>query len=165
MGYSPPVTRTKAAGSSRTWPLVDRICLALCWAAGITLCLVTSAIVLFMLYKGITFVRPKLLFTHPESSVDQSKSGGFLDPMIGTLILITVGIAIAAPVGIAIAVWLSEYARPRWLARAVESGVEVVAGTPSIVLAIFGLLLFSNGIFAFLSFKSDTGAVFGRSFL
>jgi phosphate transport system permease protein len=66
---------------------------------------------------------------------------------------------------VAIAVWLSEYGRPAALARAVESGIEIVAGTPSIVLAIFGLLLFSQGAFSFLSFTAEGGAVFGRSFL
>ena len=44
-------------------------------------------------------------------------------------------------------VWLTEYGRPRWLARAVESGVEVIAGTPRIVLAIFGLIVFQEAIF------------------
>jgi phosphate transport system permease protein len=66
---------------------------------------------------------------------------------------------------VAAALWHTEYGRPRWLARAVEAGVEVVAGTPSIVLAIFGLLIFSNAAFALLSFKASGGAVFGRSFL
>jgi phosphate transport system permease protein len=46
----------------------------------------------------------------------------------------------------------------------VESGVEIVAGTPTIVLAIFGLLIFSKSIFGFLSFTAVGGAVFGRSF-
>ncbi len=46
----------------------------------------------------------------------------------------------------------------------VESGVEIVAGTPTIVLAIFGLLVFSQGAFGFLSFTAEGGAVFGRSF-
>ena len=55
-----------------------------------------------------------------------------------------IGIVVAAPLGVAVAVWLSEYARPAGLARAVESGVETIAGTPSVVLAIFGLLVFSQ---------------------
>jgi phosphate transport system permease protein len=42
--------------------------------------------------------------------------------------------------------------------------VEVVAGTPSIVLAIFGLILFSQQLFAPVSFKAEGGSVFGRSF-
>src|SRR6185295_16114274 len=68
------------------------------------------------------------------------------------------------PLGVATAVWLSEYARPAWLARAVESGVEIVAGTPSVVLAIFGLLVFQSTVFGFLSFTAEGNAVFGRSF-
>ena len=61
------------------------------------------------------------------------------------MILAVIGTLIAAPIGVAIAVWLSEYGRPAGLARAVESGIEMVAGTPSIVLAIFGLLVFPQG--------------------
>ena len=78
--------------------------------------------------------------------------------------LTVVGIAIALPIGVAIAVWLTEYGKPSGLARAVESGVEIVAGTPSIVLAIFGLLIFQQSAFGFLSFTAAGGEVFGRSF-
>jgi phosphate transport system permease protein len=46
----------------------------------------------------------------------------------------------------------------------VESCVEIVAGTPTIVLAIFGLLVFTQGALGFLSFTAEGGAVFGRSF-
>jgi phosphate transport system permease protein len=157
--------RTGAVQSSRNWPPVDRICLALCWTAGIALCAIAATVVGYMLVKGIQYVRPGLLFHHPQPSLDQSKSGGFLDPMIGTLILTLLGTLLALPVGVAVALWLTEYGRPRGLARAVESAVEIVAGTPSIVLAIFGLLVFSNGIFAWMSFRAEAGAVFGRSFL
>src|SRR5262249_40240062 len=37
--------------------------------------------------------------------------------------------------------------------------------TPTIVLAIFGLLVFSQSFFGFLSFTAQGGAVFGRSFI
>src|SRR6185436_2970923 len=66
---------------------------------------------------------------------------------------------------VGIAVWLSEYGRPAWLARAVESCIEIVAGTPSIVLAIFGLLVFQQGVFTFLSYETSAGVSFGRSFI
>ena len=151
--------------STETWPLIDRVSLWLSWAAGLLLCALAGAIVIYMLVKGLQFLRPELLFSHPQPELDQSKSGGFLDPLIGTFLLTVIGTGLALVPGVAIAVWLSEYARPFWLARAVESGVEVVAGTPSIVLAIFGLILFSQQLFAPLSFTAEGGAVFGRSFL
>lgn len=134
------------------------------WAAGILLCVLAASIVGYMFFRGLQYLSLSLLSSHPLPSLDQTKSGGFLDPIEGTIILTILGTAIAAPIGVGIAVWLSEYARPSWLARAVESGVEIVAGTPSIVLAIFGLLVFQQSVFGFLSFTAEGNAVFGRSF-
>jgi phosphate transport system permease protein len=94
----------------------------------------------------------------------QSQSGGFLDPIEGTLIVTAIGTAIAAPLGVGIAAWLSEYARPAWLARAVESSIEMIAGVPSVVLAIFALLIFAQSYLGFLSQTAANGSVYGRSF-
>lgn len=158
-GVAPPIDPNETS-----WSRGDKIGLRLAWGAGILLCLIAAAIVGFMGYKGLSYLHLNLLTEHPSVGLDQSKTGGFLDPIIGTVLLIVVGIVIAVPVGVAIAVWLTEYGRPAGLARAVESGIEMIAGTPSIVLAIFGLLLFSNGIFGVLSFTAAGGEVFGRSF-
>jgi len=135
------------------------------WCCGISLCVVAAAIVLFMAAKGLQFLHLDMLTSSPQASLDQSQTGGFLDPLEGTLLLTIIGIVIAVPVGVAIAVWLTEYGRPSGLARLVESGVEIVAGTPSIVLAIFGLLVFQQSFMGFLSFTAEGGAVFGRSFI
>jgi phosphate transport system permease protein len=160
---APP--RPGAVESTSTWRRADRIALALCWAAGLALCAITAAIVLYMLVKGIQTLRPALLVDRPADGASQRNAGGFFDPLIGTLLLTVMGTAIAIPLGVASALWIVEYGRPSWLARAVESGIEVVAGTPSIVLAIFGLALFSQPAFGFLSFTAEGHAVFGRSFL
>jgi phosphate transport system permease protein len=157
----PPLVHHRGEES---WSRGDKIGVGLAWAAGILLCVLAAAIVLYMLFRGVQYLSVSLLATHPLPSLDQTKSGGFLDPIEGTVILTILGTAIAAPIGVGIAVWLSEYARPSWLARAVESGVEIVAGTPSIVLAIFGLLVFQQSVFGFLSFTAEGNAVFGRSF-
>ena len=162
---TPARRRTRAVESTATWRRGDRIALALCWAAGIALCLITAAIVGYMLLKGIQTLRPELLVSRPADGAGQRHAGGFLDPLVGTVVLTVMGTVLALPLGVAAALWIVEYGRPSWLARAVESGIEVVAGTPSIVLAIFGLALFSHQAFAFLSFTAEGDAVFGRSFL
>jgi phosphate transport system permease protein len=165
-GGAPPAReRSRPRDSIGSWPLIDRIAYGLCWAAGIALCAIAAWIVLYMAIKGVSYLKPSLLVQSPVGSPNQSGSGGFLDPIEGTFLVTAIGIAVAAPVGIAVAVWLSEFGRPAGLARAVESGVETIAGTPSVVLAIFGLLVFSKGFLAFLSQTSAGGAVFGRSFL
>ena len=159
---APPLPRPLAEESS--WSRGDKIGVGMAWGAGILLCLLAASIVFYMFFRGVQYLDLSLLISHPQVGLDQSKTGGFLDPIQGTVLLTVLGTAIAAPVGVGIAVWLSEYGRPVWLARAVESGVEIVAGTPSIVLAIFGLLVFQQSFFGFLSFTAEGNAVFGRSF-
>ena len=155
--------RSAAIDDRAAWRLTDRLGLAASWALGLLFCAICAAIVLFLLVQGIRFVRPSLLVTSPQVGYTQSQTGGFLDPMIGTFIVATIAIAIAGPVGIGVAVWLSEYARPKPLARVVESTIEMLAGAPSVVLALFGILLFQTRLLGFLS-ETVGGVVFGKSF-
>ncbi len=152
--------------STAAWPLVDRLCYGLCWVVGIGLCLIAGAIVVFMLVKGVAYLQPHLFVEHPAPAGpgSQAQSGGFLDPIVGTFIVTAIGIAIAAPVGVGLATWLIEYGRPSWLARAIESAIETIAGVPSIVLAIFGLVIFSRPFLAFLS-QSGNGVATAQSFV
>jgi phosphate transport system permease protein len=157
--------RTRPRDSSASWPLLDRLGLVVCYLAGLFLFLCALGIVVFMAIKGVQYMNLSLLVQHPTAAVDQSQAGGFLDPIEGTVALTALGILIAGPIGLGIAIWLSEYGRPVWLARLVESGVDVIAGVPSIVLAIFGLIVFSQSVFAPLSVTSEGVAAYGRSFL
>lgn len=157
--------RRRGGESLSTWRYGDRIAYAMCWFCGISLCVVAVAIVGYMGFRGVQYLNLDLLTSHPEAGLDQAKTGGFLDPIIGTFLLTLIGIAIATPIAVATAVWIVEYGRPTWLARMVESGIEIVAGTPDIVIAIFGLALFQEHLFAPLSLTADGGAVFGRSFM
>ena len=154
----PPRERTTS------WPLADRIGYWLCWVVGIGLCLTATAVVLFMFVKGISYLHLDMLVQSPAASGIQSQSGGFLDPIEGTLIVALLGTAIAAPLGVALGAWLSEYGRPSWLARMVESAIEIIAGAPSVVLALFGLIIFAQSFLGFLSQNASNGAVYGRSF-
>lgn len=160
-----PPRKRRVNESLRTWRWGDRIAFVLCWASGLALCAIAGAIVVYMAVKGLQYLNLDLLTSRPQPAADQKSSGGFLDPILGTVLLTVIGIAIATPIAVATAVWIVEYGRPSWLARAVESGIEIVAGTPDIVIAIFGLALFQQGIFSSLSFTAQGGAVFGRSFL
>lgn len=163
----PPGARrvTRSRESLSSWPLVDRVAYVTCWAVGIGLCLLTAWIVLYMFFKGVSYLSLKLLLEHPNAEARQARSGGILDPIEGTLIIAAVGIAIAAPLGVAMAVWMAEYGRPAGLARAAESAVEMISGAPSVLLALFGLALFGREALAFLSQTSAGGAVSGKSFL
>jgi phosphate transport system permease protein len=147
------------------WRPVDVFAYGAAWAAGLLLTLIALLLLLFLGYKGISYLSIDLLTHRPQAAVDQSQSGGILDPIVGTLVMVLVGIAVATPLGVGSALWVVEYGKPSWLARAVESAIEIVAGMPSIVIAIFGLALVQEHLFAWFSFTSEGGAVYGRSFI
>ncbi|MGA8365580.1 MAG: ABC transporter permease subunit [Solirubrobacteraceae bacterium] len=166
---SPPTSKRGRRSSPWTWRWRDRLVLACAWTAGLGLCAIAAAIVLYMGYRGIEYLRPGLLFTRPAIGQSQSQTGGILDPLIGTALLTLIGIALAFPLAVACAVWIAEYGQGgrarQSLARVVESTIEIVAGTPDIVLALFGLSIFQLGLFAPLSFRAEGGGVYGRSFI
>jgi phosphate transport system permease protein len=163
-GPAPDPRRTRSrAPQSPTWRLRDRAGLAFAWFLGLLFCAVAVALVLYFLVQGIKYLRPSLLVTNPAPGFTARNTGGFLDPLIGTLLVTALAMGIALPIGVGVAVWLSEYGRPVVLARIADSTIEMIAGTPSIVLALFGILLFQSPALGFLS-RSSQGVVFGRSF-
>jgi phosphate transport system permease protein len=154
---------TGAVEGTATWSLVDRIGLGICWALGLLFCAIAVAVVVYLFIQGIKFLKPSMLVTPASAGFTENQSGGFSDALIGTFMVATMGIAIALPAGIAISVWLVEYGRPAALARITESTIEAIAGIPSIVLALFGTVIFSSTALGFLSRETE-GVVFGRSF-
>jgi phosphate transport system permease protein len=78
-----------------TWRWGDRVALGFAWFAGIGLCLIAAAIVLYMGYRGVEYLRPNLLFGRPSISTAQNGTGGFLDPLLGTGLLTLIGIVLA----------------------------------------------------------------------
>ncbi len=67
---------------------------------------------------------------------------GALAPIYGTLITSLIAMLIAVPVGLLIAVFLTELC-PIWLRRPVGIAIELLAGIPSIIYGIWGLFVFA----------------------
>jgi phosphate transport system permease protein len=151
--------------SLRSWRWGDRLMFLGAWAAGVGLCLIGGGIVVYMAVRGIQYLRPSLLLSHPEFGKSQAGSGGFLDSIEGTAVLTAIGIALALPLALVSAIWIVEYGRPSWLARIVESTIEILAGTPDILIALFGLAIFQAHLMAPFSSTGEGGGVVGRSFI
>jgi phosphate transport system permease protein len=162
---SAPRHRRGRSSSLRSWRWSDRLILLGAWVAGLGLCVIAGAIVIYFCVRGIEYLRPEMLVTRPQASLSQSGSGGFLDPLLGTALLTAIGMAFATPLAVSTALWIVEYGRPAVLARLVESSIEIVAGTPDIVIAIFGLAVFQLGFLGPLSSTSASGVVLGSSFI
>jgi phosphate transport system permease protein len=66
-------------------------------------------------------------------------AGGVLPALVGTVWLVTVALLASVPIGVAAALYLSEYAPDNWLTRAINLAIINLAGVPSIVHALFGV--------------------------
>lgn len=152
-----------AVETGSSWRLSDRLGLAFAWFIGLLVCVICAAIFIYLLVEGFSYLHPNLLWTNPRVGNSQNTTGGFLAPLLGTVLVTAVAMALATPIGIGVAVWLSEYARPRPFAHIVESTVEMFAGAPSVVLALFGVILFRVSFMGFLTEKAGS-VVYGKGF-
>lgn len=107
-------------------------------ATGVTL-LVLLFIIAFVLQKGLPVVNFRFLFTLPR---DMGRAGGILPTLVGTLLLPLLAIAIALPLGVGTAVYLTEYTRATRLTRVIRFGTDCLAGIPSIIFGLFGFIFF-----------------------
>jgi len=100
---------------------------------------ISAGIVLSLIFEAISFVASIQL---PQLLADGwfPRRGMFSLPTViaGTLIVTLIAMAVAAPVGLASAVFLSEYASPR-VRKTVKPVLEILAGIPSVVLGFFAL--------------------------
>ncbi len=86
--------------------------------------------------KGGPAISWEFLFTAPR---DNMTAGGILPALVGTIWLVVVALLASVPVGVAAAIYLSEYAPDNLLTRAINLAIINLAGVPSIVHALFGV--------------------------
>jgi len=99
--------------------------------------LIPLALILgYLVAKGYSLISWEFLTTNPVGGM---RKGGIWSALLGTLWLVGVSLAVAAPIGVFAAVYINEYARDNWFTRIVNLAVVNLAGVPSIVHALFGL--------------------------
>ena len=107
---------------------------------------ITYCIVIFIGYilfdiirKGVPAINWEFISGFPRKS---GSEGGIFPAIVGTLYLVLGTMLAALPLGIASAVYLSEYARQTLFTRSIRLAIITLAGVPSIVFGLFGLGMF-----------------------
>jgi len=89
-----------------------------------------------LIYKGGPVISFEFLFTSPTNGMT---AGGIFPALLGTVLLVVVALLASVPLGVAAAIYLSEYAPDNWTTRAINLAIINLAGVPSIVHALFGV--------------------------
>lgn len=105
---------------------------------GLTVVLIVPVVLILgtLLWKGAPAISWEFLSTDPK---DGMTAGGILPALVGTVWLVAVALVASVPVGVAAAIYLTEYAPDNWLTRAINLAIINLAGVPSIVHALFGV--------------------------
>ncbi len=93
-------------------------------------------ILTILVVRGAPMISFEFLFEFPRAGMTQ---GGIYPALLGTIFIVLVDLVIAMPIGIAAAIYLSEYAPDNWLTRMINLAIINLAGVPSIVHALFGV--------------------------
>jgi phosphate transport system permease protein len=105
--------------------------------AGTGLALVPLVLIIYyLLYKGLSSWSWSFFTTDPNGNFF-GNPGGIRSAILGTLEIVALATLIAVPIGIAVALYLTEYGKDSWFANLVRYFVDVMTGVPSIVFGLF----------------------------
>jgi phosphate transport system permease protein len=132
--------------------LSQTIAFGFVWFSGILAIALLMWIIGYILVQGSQVINIEFLTTKPAGGV--SGEGGMSTTIVTTFYLVVLTIAIASPLGIGAAVYLVEYAgeasrESKLMERVINfarSGVEILAGVPSIIFGLFGFALFVSAL-------------------
>lgn len=110
----------------------------LCAAFSVLLLL---GIIVYVLEKGVHTIN--IGFLTNVTSVLRG-TVGIAGNIVNTLYIIVITMLIATPLGVGAAIYLNEYAKPGKLVTLIEFATETLAGIPSIIFGLFGLMFFAQ---------------------
>jgi len=142
------IAQAKAQNSLKRQKRLQILGYVLVWSCGILAVAFVLWIIGYVLLQGIPLINLEFLTTRPAGGV--SGEGGMSTTIVTTLYLVILTILIATPLGVGAAIYLVEYAGEAsreskfvaLLIKAARSGVEILAGVPSIIFGLFGFALF-----------------------
>lgn len=124
---------------SKTRKIRDFILNLLMFLSAGFICCLLIGLIGYIMYRGIPHVSWTLVSTKPSLL---RGTVGILPNILNTLYMIVITLVTSLPLGVGAAVYLNEYAKNKKIVRMIELATETLAGIPSILYGLVGMLLF-----------------------
>jgi phosphate transport system permease protein len=121
--------------------VTDRIATGVFIAIAIIIISLLVGLFSYILVNGLKHVSFEFLTT-PSSNV--MAGGGIRDQLFNSFYVLFITMVITVPLGVGGGIYMAEYAKPGKVTNTIRSCIEVLASLPSIVIGMFGLLMFVN---------------------
>ena len=132
-------------------------------AALILSLLVTLGILLILLgdvvRRGLPVISARGMGFFTEGNSTAPSRAGIHQALVGSILLMIVVAVVALPIGVGAAIYIEEYARDTRLTRFIQANIRNLAGVPSIVYGILGLVIFVDVLHKLLSGLTKTGGL------
>ena len=94
-------------------------------------------ILYFLLRRGLSAWTSSGFFTTDPTGSFFGNPGGIRSAILGSLVMVLLASLIAIPIGIGVALYLTEYGKDSWFANLVRYFIDVMTGVPSIMFGLF----------------------------
>lgn len=111
------------------------------WLIGFFILALLAAFLGYILYKGLPVLNFNFIF---GKSSDIMAGGGVGSQLFNSFYMLFLSMAVSIPLAIGAGIYLAEYARENRLTKCIRLSVESLATVPSIVLGLFGMIIFVN---------------------
>jgi phosphate transport system permease protein len=139
-GLAEQVDRAKVLGRLRLSDLTFR---HITRAAAVAVLVILGGIIFSLIWGSLLAMRTfGVSFLYTDAWNPVTEKFGAIAPIYGTIVTSVIAMLIAVPVGLFIALFLTELC-PMWLRRPIGIAIELLAGIPSIIYGIWGLFVFA----------------------
>ncbi|HEV3086634.1 MAG TPA: phosphate ABC transporter permease PstA [Candidatus Elarobacter sp.] len=140
MAITAPSARSVAAtGSVRVRKLADAVATIVLWVMASSIIVMLAAFVIYMVYLGWSALTPSFVFGKP---LEHAAGGGIGPEIYNSFYILILTLAFTIPIAVSAGIYLQEYALPGTFRSVVQFSAESLATVPSIVMGLFGLLIF-----------------------
>lgn len=129
-----------AINSRKIKDCITRFLIYMCASFSVVLLV---GIITYVLIKGLPYV--SLSFLISVTSVLKG-TVGIAGNIVNTILIILLTMIIALPIGVGSAIYLNEYAKLGKIVTIIEYATETLAGIPSIIFGLFGMMFFGEGL-------------------
>lgn len=119
----------------------DKIATVVFYSISIFVVALLGAFIAYILYKGGSMLKPSFLFGKPKLT---GAGGGIGPQLFNSFYMLIISLIITIPIGIGAGIYLAEYAKQGPLLNFIRMSLETMSSLPSIVIGMFGLLVFVN---------------------
>ena len=117
----------------------DKIATGVLYTVAGIIVLILASLLLYILVRGIPHISWEFL-TSPSKAYQEG--GGIGIQLFNSLYLLLVTMIISFPISLGAGIYLSEYAKKNWFTDVVRTSIEILSSLPSVVVGLFGFLVF-----------------------